>query len=75
LCHTIVEDLIIVRATVKYFSPATKLAIVRVSRQSHRTVWAALTFVRQLKGVECCIRVLHVGGALHRGPLSFALLT
>lgn len=27
-------------------------------------MWAALTFVRQIKGVDCCIRVLHVGGAL-----------
>lgn len=50
-------------STVKYLSQVTGLAIVRTSRPTLDIVWAAITFIRSIKGVECCPRVLHVGGA------------
>ncbi|KAJ1556472.1 hypothetical protein HK405_013835 [Cladochytrium tenue] len=48
---------------VKYCSPYTHLAILRVSRDRLRDVWAAATLVPQLRpGLRCCLRVVHVGG-------------
>jgi len=47
---------------VKYLSPATNLAIIRCSRSTENLVRAALTFIRQIKGTDCCIRVLHISG-------------
>jgi len=38
--------------------------ILRVSREHHRTLWAALTLLRKVGGVECVARVVHVSGAL-----------
>ena len=44
--------------------------ILRVSREHHRTLWAALTLLRKVGGVECVARVVHVSGAL---SFSFSL--
>jgi ribonuclease P/MRP protein subunit POP5 len=51
---------------VKYLSPHTQLAIIRTSRTSHQLVWAALTFIRQIKGVDCSVRMVHVGGTIRK---------
>lgn len=48
--------------TVKYLSQVTSLAIVRCSRATAPTVWAAITLIRAIKGVECCATVVHIGG-------------
>ncbi len=55
--------------SVKYLSPATSTAIVRVSRDHHRLVWAALTFTTHLpKPVDepCVIQVVRVSGTIRK---------
>ncbi|QDS73426.1 hypothetical protein FKW77_008476 [Venturia effusa] len=52
-----------------YLSPATSTAIIRVSRDHYRLVWAALTFVTRLpKPIEeaCCIRVVRCSGTTRK---------
>jgi ribonuclease P/MRP protein subunit POP5 len=48
--------------SVKYFSPTTRLAVIRCSRDSHKQVWAALTLLRSIKGHEVIARVIHISG-------------
>lgn len=47
---------------VKYYSPSTSLLILRCARDVEPTVRAAITFIRQIKGRDVIVRVLHVGG-------------
>lgn len=52
-----------------YLSPATSTAIIRVSRDHYRLVWAALTFITKLpKPIEeaCCIRVVRCSGTIKK---------
>lgn len=49
-------------AAVKYLSQTTNIAIIRTSRPTLSTVWAAITLIRAIKNVELCARVIHVGG-------------
>ncbi|KAK3621099.1 RNA-binding protein pop5 [Elasticomyces elasticus] len=54
---------------VKYFSQATSTAIVRVSRDHYRLVWAALTFATRLPnpvGQPCVIQVVRVSGTIRK---------
>ena len=54
---------------VKYFSPATSTAIIRVSRDHYRLVWAALTFTtRLLKPIDqaCVMQVVRVSGTIKK---------
>lgn len=54
---------------VKYFSAATSTAIIRVSRDHYRLVWAALTFTTRLsKPVDqaCIIQVVRVSGTIKK---------
>ncbi|KAK5731495.1 RNA-binding protein pop5 [Elasticomyces elasticus] len=54
---------------VKYFSQATSTAIVRVSRDHYRLVWAALTFATRLPnpvGQSCVIQVVRVSGTIRK---------
>lgn len=56
-------------ALVIYLSPATSTAIVRVSRDHYRLVWAALTFITKLpKPIEqaCCVRVVRCSGTIKK---------
>ena len=58
-----------VLAPVKYFSAATSTAIIRVSRDHYRLVWAALTFTTRLpKPVDqaCVIQVVRVSGTIRK---------
>jgi ribonuclease P/MRP protein subunit POP5 len=58
-----------VKLQVKYFSPATSTAIIRVSRDHYRLVWAALTFTLQLpKPVSqpCVLQVVRVSGTIRK---------
>ncbi|KAG0299521.1 hypothetical protein BGZ98_009964 [Dissophora globulifera] len=48
--------------TLKYFSPHTNIGILRISREEVHIVWGALTFIRELKGKPCMIKVLHTSG-------------
>jgi ribonuclease P/MRP protein subunit POP5 len=49
---------------VKYWNPATGLAIFRMSRAQLRLVWTSLTLLTQLNSRAVSIRVLHVGGTI-----------
>ncbi|KAJ3155739.1 hypothetical protein HDU86_004208 [Geranomyces michiganensis] len=49
---------------VKYFSPWTGTGVLRCARDQFELVWAALTFMTQLKGKACTFRVVHVGGTI-----------
>lgn len=54
---------------VKYFSPATSTAIIRVSRDHYRLVWAALTFTMQLPkpvSQSCVLQVVRVSGTIRK---------
>lgn len=66
--------------TVKYWSPTTKLAIIRTHRAAEPTIRGALFFVRSIKDTDCAVRVLHVGGEestkdqhMNQSPLSLFL--
>ncbi|KAI8926547.1 hypothetical protein BC831DRAFT_399841 [Entophlyctis helioformis] len=49
---------------VKYYSPFTNLAIVRIGRDYARHVWAAATLITAVKKRKCMVRVLHVAGTI-----------
>ncbi|ORY88505.1 Rpp14/Pop5 family-domain-containing protein [Leucosporidium creatinivorum] len=51
---------------IKYLSPHTNILIIRVSREHYRTLWAALTLLRRIGGVEVIVRCLHVGGTIRK---------
>lgn len=51
---------------VKYLSPLTSLCIIRCARPALSTVWGAITFIRSIKGVPICPRVIHVGGTIRK---------
>lgn len=52
----------LLRYLVKYFSPHTNVGILRISREEMHIVWGALTFINQLKGRPCIIKVIHTSG-------------
>ena len=56
---------------IKYLSPATSTAIIRVSRAHYRLVWAALTYITRLPrqvGTEqsCVVQVVRVSGTIRK---------
>ena len=51
---------------VKYYSPVTRLCLLRVARDGAATLWASLTLIRSIKGQAVCIRVLHSGGTIRK---------
>ncbi|KAI9724041.1 MAG: hypothetical protein M1812_000759 [Candelaria pacifica] len=53
---------------VKYLSPATSTAIIRVSRAHYRIVWAALSFIAALPPDKkpCVIQVVRVSGTIKK---------
>lgn len=55
--------------SVKYFSPATSTAIIRVARNHYRLVWAALTFTTRLPhpvNQDCVVQVVRVSGTIRK---------
>ncbi|KAF1985110.1 hypothetical protein K402DRAFT_335092 [Aulographum hederae CBS 113979] len=55
--------------SVKYFSPATSTAILKIARAHYRLVWAALSYVTRLpKPVdkEVVVRVVRVSGTIRK---------
>ncbi|ORX77988.1 hypothetical protein BCR32DRAFT_207353 [Anaeromyces robustus] len=50
--------------TMKYFSPVTKIGILRSSRKQFNMIWASLTFINNIQNNRCLVRVLHVGGTI-----------
>ncbi|EON61013.1 hypothetical protein W97_00223 [Coniosporium apollinis CBS 100218] len=54
---------------VKYLSPPTSTAIIRVTRSHYRLVWAALSFVTKLPkplDTPCVIHVMRVSGTIRK---------
>ncbi|KAJ1966463.1 RNA-binding protein pop5 [Dipsacomyces acuminosporus] len=51
---------------VKYFSPQTRMGIIKVPRDHYQMVWAALTLTTQLNKHPCIIRVWHVSGTIKK---------
>ncbi|KAF9450485.1 hypothetical protein P691DRAFT_798103 [Macrolepiota fuliginosa MF-IS2] len=49
--------------TVKYFSPATNVAIIRVGRDQHRVAWGGVTLLKEIDGWKIIPYVVHVSGA------------
>ncbi|KAI8596893.1 hypothetical protein EDD21DRAFT_342965 [Dissophora ornata] len=56
--------------TLKYFSPHTNIGILRISREEVHIVWGALTFIKELKGKPCIIKVLHTSGTIRNCQLT-----
>jgi RNase P/RNase MRP subunit POP5 len=54
--------------TVKYFSPATNICIIRVARDPHRIAWGAVTYLSSIEGQQYIPNVVHVSGQSY--PLS-----
>ncbi|CAD6261064.1 unnamed protein product [Miscanthus lutarioriparius] len=49
---------------VKYVNPVTKLCIVRVSREDHQKVWAAMTMVRCIGKIPVSFNLLDMSGSI-----------
>ncbi|KAJ1292831.1 hypothetical protein BS78_01G020300 [Paspalum vaginatum] len=49
---------------VKYVNPVTKVCIIRVSREDHRKVWAAITMVRSIGKIPVSFNLLDVSGSI-----------
>uniref|UniRef100_A0A0A9EY24 Uncharacterized protein n=1 Tax=Arundo donax TaxID=35708 RepID=A0A0A9EY24_ARUDO len=49
---------------VKYVNPVTKLCIIRVSREDHQKVWAAITMVRSIGKIPVSFNLLDVSGTI-----------
>jgi ribonuclease P/MRP protein subunit POP5 len=47
---------------VKYVNPVTKLCIIRVSREDHQKVWAAITMVRCIGKIPVSFNLLDMSG-------------
>lgn len=48
--------------TVKYFSPATNICIIRVARDPYRIAWGAVTYLSSIDGQKYIPNVVHVSG-------------
>ncbi|KAF8813543.1 hypothetical protein BYT27DRAFT_7251069 [Phlegmacium glaucopus] len=48
--------------TVKYYSPATNVCIIRVARDHHNIAWGALTLLTSIEGLRFIPNVVHVSG-------------
>ncbi|KAJ6258735.1 hypothetical protein Dda_6787 [Drechslerella dactyloides] len=55
---------------VKYFSPATSTGILRITRPNYRTLWASLTFLRELAGHPVVIKVVRISGTIRKAEVE-----
>ncbi|KAM0901837.1 hypothetical protein ACQ4PT_019702 [Festuca glaucescens] len=49
---------------VKYVNPLTKLCVIRMSREDHQKVWAAITLVRSIGKIPVSFNLLDVSGTI-----------
>uniref|UniRef100_A0A0D9ZWI8 PdxS/SNZ N-terminal domain-containing protein n=1 Tax=Oryza glumipatula TaxID=40148 RepID=A0A0D9ZWI8_9ORYZ len=49
---------------VKYVNPITKLCVIRVSREDHQKVWAAITMVRSIGKIPVSFNLRDVSGSI-----------
>ena len=54
------------RPTVKYYNPATGLALIRCHREFEPLVASCLPFVTSIDKRACAIKTIHVGGVMHQ---------
>lgn len=50
---------------VKYFSPTTNTAIIRVAREQHKIAWGGVTLLSAIEGRKCLPNVICVSGGSH----------
>jgi ribonuclease P/MRP protein subunit POP5 len=50
--------------SVKYCHADMGWGIIRSSREGYRKTWAALTCIKEIQGIPCALRVLHVSGTI-----------
>jgi len=56
--------------TIKYFSPMTRICIIRVARDHHAVAWGAATLMRALAGSPVIPHVIHLSGTLKKAQLA-----
>ncbi|EJD55696.1 hypothetical protein AURDEDRAFT_78966 [Auricularia subglabra TFB-10046 SS5] len=56
--------------TVKYFSPTTRMCIIRVARDHHRIAWAGLTLLSTVNGESYVPHVVHLSGTIKHTQLA-----
>ncbi|TFK18774.1 hypothetical protein FA15DRAFT_760467 [Coprinopsis marcescibilis] len=56
--------------TVKYYSPTTNTAIIRVSRDHHKIAWAGLAMITTIDGTRYIPNVVHLSGTIKHAQLS-----
>lgn len=61
--------LVCVVRSVKYLNNKTNLCIIRAPRDTHQTVWNALTFITAIKKREVALKTIHLSGASQIPPV------
>ena len=56
------RHLLICCVSVKYFSPMTNVAIIRVGRDQHRIAWGGVTLLKEIDAWKIIPYVVHVSG-------------
>ncbi|KXN84370.1 Ribonucleases P/MRP protein subunit POP5, partial [Leucoagaricus sp. SymC.cos] len=56
--------------TVKYFSPMTNVAIIRVGRDQHRIAWGGITLMKEVDNWKFIPYVVHVSGTIKHAQLA-----
>ncbi|KAF5359410.1 hypothetical protein D9756_002919 [Leucocoprinus leucothites] len=56
--------------TVKYFSPTTNVAIIRVGRDQHRVAWGGVTLLKEIDSCKVIPYVVHVSGTIKHAQLA-----
>ncbi|BAS88439.1 Os04g0295100 [Oryza sativa Japonica Group] len=51
-------------SAVKYVNPITKLCVIRVSREDHQKVWAAITMVRNIGKIPVSFNLRDMSGSI-----------
>ncbi|KZV98730.1 hypothetical protein EXIGLDRAFT_727057 [Exidia glandulosa HHB12029] len=56
--------------TVKYYSPTTRVCIIRVARDHHQIAWAGATLLSQIDGAKFIPHVVHLSGTIKHTQLA-----
>ncbi|PVU97669.1 hypothetical protein BB561_000410 [Smittium simulii] len=64
------NGLLLEKLNVKYFSPVTKLGIIRVPRDNAQFLTAILVMINKIKNNKCRIFVVHVSGTIKKCQLA-----
>ena len=52
--------------SIKYYQPDIGLAIVRSSREGYRKTWAAISCIKEIRGICCALRIIHISGTIRQ---------